>query len=72
LDRRVICPTLVLYGESGVMAQLFDLPEEWRGRCEQVTAAALPGGHFFVDQLPNETAAILRAFLGRASVASSE
>ncbi len=67
LDRKVICPTLVLYGARGAMAQLFDLPEEWRGRCEQLTAAALPGGHFFVDQLPHETAGILLGFLSGAN-----
>jgi haloacetate dehalogenase len=72
LDRKVICPTLVLYGEGGVMAQLFDLAEEWRGRCEQLTAAALPGGHFFVDQLPHETVAILLEFLGGANAARPE
>jgi haloacetate dehalogenase len=28
-----------------------------------VTDASLPGGHFFVDQFPNETVAILKSFL---------
>src|SRR5262249_61621131 len=63
IDRKVACPTLAFYGASGVMAQLFDIPAEWRRRCEAVTAASLPGGHFFVDQFPNETARILIQFL---------
>lgn len=63
LSQKVACPTLVLYGASGTMAQCFDIPMEWRKRCADVRAESLPGGHFFVDQLPNETAAKLTAFL---------
>jgi len=63
LDRKVECPTLVFYGAKGVMARLFDLPAEWRKRCREVHAAALPGGHFFIDQFPDEVARELLAFL---------
>jgi haloacetate dehalogenase len=63
LDRRVQCPTLVFYGASGQMAQLFDIPAEWRKRCENVTVASLPGGHFFVDQFPHDVAQTLSDFL---------
>jgi haloacetate dehalogenase len=63
IDRKVDCPTLVLYGGDGVMARLFDLPAEWRRRCSAVTAATLPGGHFFVDQFPEQTASSLLEFL---------
>lgn len=62
-DRRVQCPTLVFYGAKGVMAGLFDIPAEWRKLCANVTEASLPGGHFFVDQFPDETARILLKFL---------
>jgi haloacetate dehalogenase len=63
IDRQVACPTLVFYGSRGKMAELFDIPAEWRRRCAQVTAASLPGGHFFVDQFPEQTADILLKFL---------
>jgi haloacetate dehalogenase len=63
IDRKVPCPTLVLYGSAGQMAQLFDLPAQWRKRCVDVRDATLPGGHFFVDQFPDETARILAEFL---------
>lgn len=65
LSRRVQCPTLVFYGSTGQMAQLFDIPAQWRTRCADVTEASLPGGHFFVDQFPNETVKVLREFLGK-------
>jgi haloacetate dehalogenase len=65
LDREVNCPALVLYGAKGVMARLFDLPAQWRPRLDDMTAASLPGGHFFVDQFPRETARMLDEFLTR-------
>ncbi|HEX6960038.1 MAG TPA: alpha/beta hydrolase [Ferrovibrio sp.] len=66
IDRKVQCPTLVFYGSKGVMAQLFDIPAEWKKCCANVSAASLPGGHFFVDAFPQETAEEVRAFLARA------
>ena len=63
IDRKVACPTLVFYGASGVMARLFDLAHEWRKRCARVVDATLPGGHFFVDQFPADTARTLLGFL---------
>jgi haloacetate dehalogenase len=64
--RVVTCPTLVLYGANGVMAGLFDIPAEWNRLCADKAAIAMPGGHFFIDQHPAETAAALRTFLRRA------
>jgi haloacetate dehalogenase len=63
LARQVECRTLVFYGAKGQMAKLFDLPAEWRKRCANRVEASLPGGHFFVDQFPDETARILAGFL---------
>jgi haloacetate dehalogenase len=51
------------FGAKGVMARLFDIPAQWRRRCSNVTEASAPGGHFFVDQFPGETAATLLGFL---------
>ncbi len=67
LDHKVTCPTLVVYGADGAMARLFDLDAQWRRRCADVTTTSLPGGHFFIDLLPNETAALLLEFLDRQS-----
>lgn len=63
IDRKVACPTLVFYGAAGQMAKLFDIPAEWRKRRVAIEAASLPGGHFFVDQFPEETAEIVARFL---------
>lgn len=59
----VTCPTLVAYGADGVMAQMFDIPALWRQKCANVQDGPIPGGHFFIDQHPDETAALLLSFL---------
>ncbi|WP_417210965.1 alpha/beta fold hydrolase [Antarctobacter sp.] len=63
LGRRVPCPALVLYGADGAMARAYDVPATWADRLADMTARAIPGGHFFVDQSPQQTADALRAFL---------
>ena len=61
--RMVTCPTLVFFGSLGIMAQMFDIPLEWRKRCANVTEVALKGGHFFVDHFPNQTSEVLLQYL---------
>lgn len=63
LDRTVDCPALVLYGRDGAMARAMDVPATWAPRLSDMRHAALPGGHFFPDQHPEEAAAALAAFL---------
>lgn len=63
LDRRVACPALVLWGAEGLMARAYDVPATWADRLADMRATALPGGHFFPDTHPAETAAALLAFL---------
>jgi haloacetate dehalogenase len=67
LEVKVRAPTLVYFGSKGVMARLFDIPAEWRKRCSNVTEASAPGGHFFVDQFPQQTAGELLRFLSASS-----
>ncbi|MGO9420989.1 alpha/beta hydrolase [Roseiarcus sp.] len=69
LDRKVEAPLLAFYGAHGLMAMLFDIPSEWRRRAANVRGASLPGGHFFPDFLPQETAEVLVRFLGEAAAA---
>ena len=63
LGRRVPCPALVMYGAGGTMARFYDVPETWRDRLSDMRAVAIPGGHFFVDEHPQETAEALLGFL---------
>jgi len=63
LGRRVPCPALVLYGADGAMARAYDVPATWADRLADMRAEAVPGGHFFPDTHPAETAAALMRFL---------
>lgn len=64
LARQVQCPTLACWGAKGLMHKLFDIEAQWRRRCANLSVASLPGGHFFIDRFPQETARILADFLG--------
>ena len=63
LSRNVDVPSLVMYGVNGAMAKAYDIPGTWADRLSNLTSAAIPGGHFFVDQSPRETTDALTAFL---------
>ncbi len=45
------------------MNKLYDIPQQWRKRLAHVQSASLPGGHFFPDMRPQETAQILLDFV---------
>lgn len=63
LDRRVSCPSLVMYGADGVMAKLYDIPATWADRLSDMRAQPIRGGHFFVDIASQDTADALLDFL---------
>ncbi|MEY3124467.1 MAG: hypothetical protein RLZZ573_987 [Pseudomonadota bacterium] len=65
---KIACDTLVLWGQRGVVNQLFQPLELWQAQCAgQVTGQTLPAGHFIPEELPTETAALLGGFF-KASV----
>ena len=63
IERLVDCPVLAFWGTNGMMHKCFDIGAAWRKRCSQVRDATLPGGHFFIDQFPEDAARILMNFL---------
>lgn len=61
---KIGCPTLVLWGERGVVAKLFDPLALWQAQCEQpVSGLALPAGHFIPEERPQDTVLALTRFL---------
>ncbi len=64
LNRKVICPTLALWGESGLMHKTFDVLETWQERCHQLSGRAMPCGHFLPEEAPDQTLLEIRRFLG--------
>lgn len=65
LKQRLSCPALVLYGANGAMAAEYDVPQTWETRMTTMFSAPIPGGHFFVDESPDETVDALKGFLMR-------
>jgi haloacetate dehalogenase len=64
--RRIACPVLVLWGESGTLNNWYadqgGPVALWRGWAENVEGRPLRGGHFFPEEVPEETAEALRRF----------
>jgi len=61
MQGRIACDTLVLWGERGVVNRLFDPVTLWQAQCAaQVTGQRMPAGHFIPEELPQETATLLR------------
>ncbi|MGA2710859.1 MAG: alpha/beta fold hydrolase [Steroidobacteraceae bacterium] len=63
LDAKIQCPLLALWGREGAMERCFDVLAAWRERAVDVQGEALPGGHWLPEQLPDEVAGELLAFL---------
>ena len=66
-DRRaglkIACPTLVLWGASGVPAKGHDALEIWRTWCVDVRGQSISCGHFLPEEAPDETLGALVPFL---------
>ncbi len=64
LGEKITCPLLVLWGARGLIGALYDPIAVWRERASDVRGKALPCGHWLPEELPDETLAELRTFLG--------
>ena len=63
LDRRVTCPTLVMWGERSFVGKQYDVMEVWGRRVTDLRGVALPCGHFLAEELPDRTFNELAVFL---------
>lgn len=63
LGRKVDCPALVLFGSDGAMARHYDVPGTWADRLADMRSIPMPGGHFFPDLHPADTARAVKGFL---------
>jgi haloacetate dehalogenase len=48
------------------MRELFEMKKVWESPLANMQMASLPGGHFFVDQFPDDMTRILQEFLSMA------
>jgi haloacetate dehalogenase len=63
VGRKIICPTLVLWGKRGVIERCFSPLEDWAQVAVDVRGHALEGGHYLAEELPDETFFELKVFL---------
>ncbi|WP_423604238.1 alpha/beta fold hydrolase [Sphingomonas sp. MS122] len=65
--RMIGCPLLALWSAKGGLAQWYEdaggVTGLWRQWARNVAGEAIEGGHFFPEEHPARTAALLRAFL---------
>ena len=59
LNRKVACPTFVLWGGSSFRGQNYDPIAVWRDRAVEVSGKGITGTHHFVEESPAETVAEL-------------
>jgi haloacetate dehalogenase len=61
--KKIQCPTLVLWGQHGVVGRHFDVKSIWRGWCEHPQFAPMPSGHFIPEEAPEVAFNALNNFL---------
>jgi haloacetate dehalogenase len=62
-DARIRAPLLILWGARGVVGELYDVLETWRGKAETVSGHAIECGHSPQEEAPDALLAALEGFL---------
>lgn len=70
--RKIECPTLVLWGEQGVVGRHFDIPEVWRRWAVAPVFGPMPCGHFIPEEAPELATNALLGFFGRSDCLASQ
>jgi haloacetate dehalogenase len=67
--QKIACDTMVLWGARGVVQRLFQPLALWQAQCAgRVSGQTMEAGHFIPEELPGETATLLRQFFAPALV----
>jgi haloacetate dehalogenase len=65
--RRIACPVLAMWSDRGPLAEWYSEAGGplgiWRAWADDVRGTAVAAGHFFAEESPEETAAVLNDFL---------
>jgi haloacetate dehalogenase len=64
--RRIACPLLAVWAQGGLVEVCGDPEAIWGRWAAEVEGHALPGGHFLMEESPQELAALVVPFLARA------
>jgi len=63
VGNRITCPTLVMWGERGVVGKHFDVRRIWKAWCDRPQFAPMPSGHFIPEEAPDAARLALDEFL---------
>lgn len=63
--RKITCPLLVLWGDSGIPGDMSDPSASWRRWADRVETGIVAGGHFLPEENPQATLDHLLPFLAR-------
>jgi len=61
--RMLTCPLLILWGQLGIIGQLFDVLTPWQKIASRVSGRGLDCGHYLAEEAPEETLAQMLSFL---------
>jgi haloacetate dehalogenase len=64
--RRIACPLLAIWAQGGLPEQFGDPLAIWRQWAARVDGRVLAGGHFLMEESPQEITAVVRPFLTAA------
>ena len=63
MNKKIVCPLLVLWGEKGAMHNLYDVMGIWKERATKVSGKSLPAGHNLQEDVPELVLAEIQALL---------
>jgi haloacetate dehalogenase len=66
-ETKMAMPILALWGERGLVGNLYNVLEVWQSYAENVEGLALPCGHFLPEEAPRATFDALADFLTKNS-----
>ena len=61
--RRITCPTLALWSDTGSVADWYEPLDVWKAWADDVSGGPVSAGHFIPEEAPDETARRLVDFL---------
>ncbi len=61
--RRITCPLLAAWAQGGLVEQFGDPLAIWRQWAHHVSGGALAGGHFLMEECPQELATLVASFV---------
>lgn len=64
--RRIVCPTLAIWGTNGSMVEIADPLALWRPWCDRLEGRAVESGHYIPEENPVALLAVATPFLATA------